>query len=319
MEIGKNLVLATTDGVAICERDADGWYEVERALPEVHAVSLAAEGELILAGTREGVYRSGDRGSSWQPANSGLTHRHIRWLAVHPQEAERIFAGSEPAGIFTSRDGGLTWQAIPEVFELRERNRWYLPYSPEAGCVRGFAFNAEHCFAAVEVGGLLISNDFGESWELAPGSQSQSEGLHPDVHSIAVHPSSPDLLAAPTGGGFYLSTDGGRSWGNRYPGIYCRAVWWDPADHKHMILGVADWVDQNGRVEETHDGGLTWMRASDGLDLPWQHHMVERFTQLGDELFAVLSNGELWLTSLDEISWERFLPQLPHVHASSGN
>ena len=58
--------------------------------------------------------------------------------------------------------------------------------------------------------------------------------------------------------------------------------------------------------------------AVERLDLPWQHHMVERFLQLGDELFAVLSNGEFWLTSLGIITWERILPQVAHVHAAAG-
>lgn len=302
----------------MCERSSAGWQEVSRTLSEVYTTSVAAQGELILVGSQDGIYRSGDQGHSWQPANSGLTHRHIRWLTFHPQDAQRIFAGSEPAGIFASFDGGLTWQPRPEVFELRDRNRWYLPYSPEAGCVRGFAFLEEHGYAAVEVGGLLISKDFGDSWQPAPGNQSPDESLHADVHSIAVHPSSPNLIAAPTGGGFYLSADGGLTWRNRYRGSYCRAVWWDPTDKEHMILGVADGVDRNGRIEQTRDGGLTWSEASAGLDLPWQHHMVERFLQLGDELFAVLSNGELWLTSLGIITWERILPQVAHVHAAVG-
>ena len=318
MERQKNLVLATSDGVAICERGEHDWHEVKRALPEVQAISIASQGKLILIGTRDGIYRSDDQGESWQQANSGLTHRHVRWLAVHPQGVERIYAGSEPAGIFVSQNGGSNWQARPEVFEMRERNRWYLPYSPEAGCVRGFAFLAEHGFAAVEVGGLLVSDDFGDTWELAYGSRSQSGGFHPDVHSIEVHNSSADLLAAPTGGGFHISADGGRTWQNRYRGSYCRAVWWDEADNEHLILGVADWVDRNGRIEETWDGGLTWKDASAGLDLPWQHHMVERFVQLGGELLAILSNGELWLTSKNEVEWRRILPQLPHVHAAVG-
>jgi photosystem II stability/assembly factor-like uncharacterized protein len=204
------------------------------------------------------------------------------------------------------------------VFELRDRNNWYLPYSPEAGCVRGFAFHDMHGYAAIEVGGLLHSKDFGDSWDLVAGSGSHHERLHPDVHSIAVHHTSPDLVAAPTGGGFFLSADGGRTWHNRYRNSYCRAVWWDAADQDHMILGAADWVDRNGRVEETRDGGLTWSRVSQGLEVPWEHHMVERFAQVGDELIAVLSNGELWLTSLDVIAWEQILPQVPDVHAVAG-
>jgi hypothetical protein len=85
-----------------------------------------------------------------------------------------------------------------------------------------------------------------------------------------------------------------------------------------MILGSADWVDRNGRIEETHDGGQTWSEAIKGPDLPWRHHMVERFTQVNDQLLAVLSNGELLGTSLNSIAWRRLLPEVHDVHAVAG-
>ena len=69
-----------------------------------------------------------------------------------------------------SRDGARTWQEATEVARLRDRHNWYLPYSPAAGCVRGFAFHGDRLFAAVEVGGVLRSDDGGAHWDLAPGS-----------------------------------------------------------------------------------------------------------------------------------------------------
>ena len=69
----------------------------------------------------------------------------------------------------------------------------------------------------MEVGGVLRSDDGGESWQLAGGSsgdpslddpslgEAPAPQVYPDVHSIAVHPSSPDLVYAPTGAGFYAS------------------------------------------------------------------------------------------------------------------
>ena len=42
--------------------------------------------------------------------------------------------------------------------------------------------------------------------------------------------------------------------------------------------------------------------------------MVDRFTQVGDQLFAVLSSGELLVTSLESIAWQRILPEVIAVH-----
>ena len=96
---------------------------------------------------------------------------------------------------------------------------------------------------------------------------------------------------------------------------YCRAAWTDPADSAHIILGPADYVDSVGRVEESRDGGQTWNPASAGLKVPWRKHMVERFMQIDSELFAVLSNGELLVTQLSALNWQRILPDVKDVNA----
>ena len=315
------LLLATEQGLVVCERKEETWQELSRGLTDQHVTSVIAREGVILAGTTDGVFRSEDEGQSWEEASDGLTTRHVRWVAYHPDVSDLEFAGTEPAEIFVSHDGGDSWRACPEVAQLRDRFRWSLPYSPEAGCVRGFAFHGSGAYAAVEVGGVLVSDDRGETWQLAGGSDGKPdlEGppepfVYPDVHSLEVHPSSPDLVYAPTGGGFYRSNDGGQTWKLFYD-CYCRAVWVDPQNPDHIILGPADGVDRNGRIEETRDGGETWSMASNGLQVPWRRGMVERFFQTGDELFAVLSNGQLLHAVLSTLEWKRILPEIDNVNA----
>jgi hypothetical protein len=316
-----NLLLATTNGLTVCQRDQDGWHPLEHSLEDKHLTSVIAREGIILTGSREGVYRSDDRGANWQEASQGLLDRHIRWLAYHPDASDLALAGSEPAGIYISKDGAQSWRECPEVEELRQRYGWYLPYSPEAGCVRGIALHGERAYAAVEVGGVLVSNDGGESWKLAGGSRGDPQSapppfIHPDVHSIAVHPSSAQLVYAPTGGGFYRSWDGGETWTQLYH-CYCRAVWVDPSDPEHIILGPADSVDRNGRIEQSLDGGRSWQPASSGLEVPWSRHMVERFTQVEGELLAVLSNGVLLSAALEDLHWSQILPAVQGIAAAA--
>ncbi len=318
------LLLATANGLVICERDGGDWRETSRTLAGHRLTSVIAREGVILAGTPSGVFRSDDLGQTWREASAGLTTRHVRWMAYHPGVSDLEFAGVEPAGIFVSHDGAQTWRACPEVAQLRDKHKWFLPYSSGAGCVRGFAFHGSRAYAAVEVGGALISDDSGQTWRLAEGSDGRPDldgppepFIYPDVHSIEAHPSSPDLVFAPTGGGFYRSTDGGKTWARRYD-CYVRAVWVDPADPDHLILGPADGVDANGRIEQTRDGGRTWMPASTGLKVPWRRGMVERFVQVGAELLAALSNGHLHSASLKTLEWRRILPEVKDVAAVAG-
>ncbi len=315
------LILATEQGIVTCEREGDSWVLSTRGLTDQHVTSVIAREGVILAGTQNGVFRSDDGGQTWEEASSGLTTPHVRWMAFHPNIPGLTFAGTEPANIFVSRKDGESWHARPEVAQLRDKFKWSLPYSPEAGCVRGFACHGSRLYAAVEVGGVLVSDDNGETWRLADGSDGKPnlQGppepfVYPDVHSLEVHPSSPDLVYAPTGGGFYRSNDGGKTWTIFYD-CYCRAVWVDTEDSEHLILGPADGVDRNGRIEESRDGGKTWSLASSGLEVPWRHGMVERFFQAGDELFAVLSTGQLLGSPLASLEWKRLLPNISDVNA----
>ena len=312
------IYLATNTGLVVGEPSG---RVVRSGLEGQQVTSVIAREGVVLAGTRRGIFRSDDQGQTWREASAGLSQRYVRWLGYHPQISDLEFAGTEPAGIFISRDGANSWRECAEVAALRDQHDWFLPYSPGAGCVRGFAFHGQRAYAAVEVGGMLRSDDGGETWQLAQGSDGSpdlksrpSPLIFPDVHSVAVHPSSPDLVFAPTGDGFYRSTDGGKSWECLYD-CYCRAVWLDPASPDHLILGPADDVDANGRIEETRDGGKTWRHASTGLDTPWPRHMVERFTPLGGQLLAVLSSGQLIAAALETLNWGYLFPEITGIRA----
>jgi photosystem II stability/assembly factor-like uncharacterized protein len=305
----------------VAARREPEWRVFRHGLKDRYVTCVAVRAGLLLAGTTDGIFRSLDDGATWQDASGGLSQRHLRWLEFSPGLQAAVVAGTEPAAIFVSQDQANTWKEAGEVAELRDQYQWFLPYSPEAGCVRGFAFHHDRGYAAVEVGGVLRSDDGGRAWRLAEGSNGKPDlgGLsepfiHPDLHSIQVHPSSADLVLAPTGGGFYRSPDGGKTWHCAYS-CYCRAAWIDPADPNHILLGPADNVEINGRIEETRDGGASWQPASAGLPVPWARNMVERFLQVGDELFGVLSNGGLIAAHLPDLNWQEFLPELTNVNA----
>jgi photosystem II stability/assembly factor-like uncharacterized protein len=325
-----SLYIATTIGLFIATQTNGNWTVIGQALNEQPLTSIAVSEGVVLAGSAEGIWRSTDKGKTWKAANEGLAIPYVRWIAASPKQLALILAGTEPAGIFVSNDAGDSWNINPAVLKLRDANGWFLPYSPRSGCVRGFAFaesgpNKGRIYAAVEVGGVLVSGDNGRSWQLAAGSDGKPEMnrelgtmIHPDVHSITVHPSSSDIVTAATGGGLFRSIDAGRSWKNIYP-CYIRAVWVDPIDHQHLVAGPADGVSRNGRIEESRDGGRSWHSASIGLKAPWARHMVERFAQVDDELFAVLSNGELWSRKLSDPNWNRVLPEIDQIKAIAAN
>lgn len=315
------LVLATKNGVAIWKFIEEKWRLVRRGVEKQEITCVSASQNRILAGTVDGVLRSEDSGESWQQGNSGLKVTHTRWIAHDPSNPDHVLLGTEPAEIHLSHDSGESWERRPEIRQYRAEGRWSLPYSENAGCVRDFAFHGSNVYAAVEQGGLLVSRDSGRSWELTPGSTGTTEkppegSLHPDVHSVEVHPSSPDLLLAATGGGLFRSFDGAKSWTNLYE-CYCRAVWLDPQDPNFILLSPAEGVSRKGRIELSRDAGESWNTASRGLDTPWADDLVERFVSTSEQLLAVRAKGEVMSAEIKNLHWRSPFDESSEVRAAA--
>ncbi len=171
------LFIGTSTGIRTCKRERKAWSLQHRAAIMKEVTSLSASQGAVLAGTRDGILRTDNLGKKWVDSSQGLGIQYVRWLASHPQEAGLVYAGSEPAGIYISRDSGESWIECPDVFELRERGGWSLPYSPAAGCVHGFAFHGQRVYASAEVGGVLRSTDGGMHWIMANGNSSGASQL----------------------------------------------------------------------------------------------------------------------------------------------
>ena len=87
------------------------------------------------------LYRSQDRGKSWEPLDAVPRHPPERGRGEtraiwHLAEAgDALFAGIDPAGLFRSDDQGDTWQPVAGLNEHPTRGTW----EPSKGC---FAVNS---------------------------------------------------------------------------------------------------------------------------------------------------------------------------------
>lgn len=307
----RKLIAATDQGIVTLAEVDQKVEAVSRSFQDQQftAVAVSPAGA-VLAGTHNGLYLSLDSGQTWREANSGLGQTHIRSLAFHPERPEFAYAGTEPAAIYYSRDGGRNWNESPDVPRYREQNNWFLPYSPEAGCIRGFSFSEQVGYAAVEVGGMLVSHDFGEHWTLTQELNTlrpNEQDIHSDVHRVYIHPESSQTVIAPTGGGLYISEDGAETWDLLNPN-YCRAAWSAESDWNEIVFGPADGPDRNGRIVRTTDGGSDWHPVDEGLDPPWGRTMVEHIIPVDGDLYVILSNGRLISSTIGEFVWETVLP-----------
>ena len=180
---------------------------VSRALEGNRIVSLAGSGGLLYATTADdGMHRSPDRGTTWEPLSgvpSGVSGTAIVGLPTGD-----LLLGTEPAGLLRSSDSGETWTELTGFSALSDTETWS-EYGNRAAHVESVAFDAHDAnrlYAGVEIGGAYRSDDGGESWV------GVNDGIYDDIHDLVVDPRDGSRVFAATGGGLFVSMDRGIDW-----------------------------------------------------------------------------------------------------------
>ena len=105
---------ATGFGVYVCPNNGTTWYSANQGIPSLTEIySLTSLGNVMLAGTLYGTYRSTNMGANWVKA-VGMSTSAVYSFAVYGQN---IFAGTS-IGIYLSTDSGLSWRNVSTGSDL---------------------------------------------------------------------------------------------------------------------------------------------------------------------------------------------------------
>jgi photosystem II stability/assembly factor-like uncharacterized protein len=242
---------------------------------------LHSAGGTLYAGVSEaGLFRSDDRGKSWQPV-TGLNEHETRplWhpgfggLCLHSilsdtTDPQRLWVGISSYGVFRSDDGGATWARKNEGVDEGETYCVHgLGHDPSDA---GRLFRQEHR-------GMYRSQDGGDSWEqiesglpigkLADGRECAfgfPVEVDPATGSAFAFPlAGDDFRYAPEGRvRVYRTRDGGGSWHGldrglpeerRYTSVLRGAMSVDRMDPGGVYVGTT-----SGHVFASRDAGDHW-------------------------------------------------------------
>ncbi|HAH37970.1 MAG TPA: glycosyl hydrolase, partial [Algoriphagus sp.] len=224
-------------------------------------VYAAAQGALNAPNPERGVYKSVNGGETWEKVlfvdtktgavelSMDMNTPEVLYAAMweHQRKPWQVISGGPGSGMYKSTDAGKTWKKIENG----------LPKEKGKMAVSVSRANSNKVYALVEsdtykdLGGLFVSNNAGESWELVNKDNrlTQRAWYYIEVFADPNDENTVWVQSAP----MLMSYDGGKSFEavDGAHGDY-HDLWFNPKNSKNMIL--AD--DGGGSI--SFDGGKTW-------------------------------------------------------------
>lgn len=255
-----------------------------------------ADPRRLYVGNEDGVFVSRDGADSWEQLAPSVGGSRVWSLLVRDG---LLLAGSSPAGVFRSADGGATWAPA----EHRMRQDCPRIRHNRVTCLLADPDHRDRLLAGVEIDGLHESTDGGRSWALI------DEGMTSrDIHGLAAIPGTARLLAT-TNNDLNVSDDGGRTWAAAQidqvvPWRYTRAIAQQAGSPEVVFLGGGDGPPGSvGAIVVSRDAGRTWRPARmPGLanSTIWNFavHAADPSlvyaSSVSGEVYRSLDGGEVW-------------------------
>ena len=306
------IYLATARGLTVITGAAENWRG-KVCLDDKQVQCVAADPNrthIVYCGTLgDGLFRSDDRGTTWQPSPC-FTQSKVTALAVSHDST--VYAGTELSAVYRSNDAGATWRELHSLLTLPSAKTWSFPPRPNTHHVQSMLpslAGPDRLHVAIEAGALLRSDDAGETWrDRIPGSPM-------DTHSLAVHPSHPAHLYSAAGDGFFESVDDDNSWRRTVNGLkhqYCWSVAISNFDSSSLLLSAATsaYAAHFRNIASSsiylRSGDQPWRQVQDGLPKGKGLRIpVIAASVVEPGVFYLSGEGEIYRSADDGLRWKK--------------
>lgn len=260
---------------------------------DFNVVHVAALGDLWAAGGERGVYKTTDGGLTWKRTLHVDDETGATELVMDPTNNKVLYAatyqrrraqwgmngGGPGSGIWKSTDGGETWAKIERGIPAGAKGRIGMDV---------YRKDPRVLYARVEhptESGVYRSDDGGANWR-----KLSSVNPRPMYFSqIRVDPTTDSRIYV-LGVSLHVSDDGGRTFredGAERIHVDHHAMWIDPANPKHLLIG------NDGGVSLSYDRAETWQWLPN-LVLAQAYHVAFDFRTPFYHVCAGLQDNNTW-------------------------
>jgi photosystem II stability/assembly factor-like uncharacterized protein len=299
------------------------------------------------------IQRSDDGGKTWEPVGADFTYdgapgahqwydgtqhpwefQRVWLLEPSPTDPDTVYAGVEDAALFRTHDGGKSWLELPALRAIKGEL-----WAPGAGgmCLHTILIDpndANRIFVAISAAGAFRTEDGGQTWRPAThGLKANWELPDPDaeighcVHSIAMHPSRPNVLFMQKHWDVMRSDDAGDNWyeiSGNLPSDFGFPI----IVHSHEpdtiyvvpIKSDSEHYPPDGklRVYRSRSGGNEWEALTEGLPQSDCYVNVLRSAMAVDTLdscgvYFGTTGGQVYASADSGDTWAPIVRDLPAV------
>ncbi len=316
--------------------------------PVYHMVFDARDGKSMWAAINSTwggprIERSQDLGKTWKAVRNPIFREDAGMVLKrtwhiepgHPDEPDAVWAGTEPAALFKTTEGGEYWRTLDGLNAHPTRDRW----EPGGGGLglHSIAIDSgdrKHIGIGISAGGAYESRDGGVTWR--PWNEATKASHLPEkeptvgqcVHKLLAHPAEAGLFFMRNHEGVYWRGAKDKKWTETTKGLptnygFAGAV--HPRDPKtayvipldpYMRMSTAK-ATEGLAVYSTLDRGKTWKRLDKGLpegivaEVMREGMSTDRLDPAGVYFGTVA--GELWASTDEGKSWEQVAKYLPPI------